>query len=665
MAVETQYNVVKVNELREITVAQGVDQLIINDLDSSPLETKKITAENFALSIKDYILPIATEDTLGGIKVGQGLTINPITGVLSNDINRLNDLADVIILNPEANHVLRYNGVQWVNQAEGGFTEIIGGPGLSGGGTEGVIILSANAGAGLSIVNDQITFNAGAGLGFNGDDVDVQVAPGLTITNNQVSLVPGPGVIIQDQAVTLNLNRGLRLTGSQLETALGGGLKYSGDGLNQVNHARGLTILNGGELELLIGNGLKFTDQVLEGNATLTELNDVNIDTPVNGQLIRFNSGTQMWENVGVDTINLNDLGDVVAPMPEEYESLIYDGTNWVPGAPPIAVDPLLYKNTVKARISLTMEDAFPVAPEGGFYDRTYVTSSNIYLHGWDGGKEIGLYSNEAGRWTLVGFEGTPSFSLAPCNQPKTNYDVYVYNSSTDNSPVLAVEFQAWLGDHQPPARSMQDGAYVKSGNPTRRLVGVIRTTTAGNTSYNLGGVSTISDGDGLDSMPHCFIGNLYNTVQVNMFFIFGTAFGPQSSSGPGGSFGWAIPYQYWQANVFPRIGFVNATQEPTRVDHDIACYVSNNHSDACIGINIPESQYRTGHSGVYGHVGGLELWSVRARSSSPYSGATSSGYFDRSFEPGFNEVTYWWDNCGGGIANTLLSHGFNAKIYA
>ena len=93
MTVETQYNVVKVNELREITVAQGVDELVINDLDSSPLETKKITAENFALSIKDYILPIATEDTLGGVKIGNGLTINPITGVLSNDVLVLNDLA--------------------------------------------------------------------------------------------------------------------------------------------------------------------------------------------------------------------------------------------------------------------------------------------------------------------------------------------------------------------------------------------------------------------------------------------------------------------------------------------------------------------------------------------------------------------------------------------
>ena len=232
MAIETQYNVVKVNELREITVAQGNDEIVINDLDSSPLETKKITAENLALSIKDYILPIAGEGTdgkLGGVKIGDGLTINPISGVLSNDVVSLNDLDDVIVLNPEANHVLRYNGVQWVNQSEGGFTNIIAGDGLSGGGTEGEIVLNVNAGLGLSINNDLLTFNAGKGLAFTGDYVDVQVAPGLTITGNQVALVPGNGIVVQDQSVQVNTGKGLKFVGSELTADIGGGLIFSGN----------------------------------------------------------------------------------------------------------------------------------------------------------------------------------------------------------------------------------------------------------------------------------------------------------------------------------------------------------------------------------------------------------------------------------------------------
>ena len=665
MAVETQYNIVKVNELREITVAQGVDELIINDLDSSPLETKKITAENLALSIKDYILPIATEDVLGGVKIGKGLTINPITGVLSNDIARLDDLDDVIILNPDVNHVLRYNGVQWINQAEGGFTNIVAGDGLSGGGTEGVVTLHVNAGPGLRIANDQVTVNAGGGLAIEDNYIVVQLNPGLTLSSNKITLVLGAGLAIEGGALTIAEGNGLMFNGQLIQARLGQGLQFDQTGRTTIQYGDGLTIGLSNELKVNIGSGLKFTEGVLEGNAVLTELNDVDIVAPQEGQIIRYDAQDGQWENKNISTIMLDDLGDVDAPNPTEFQSLIYDGTNWIPGAPPIAVNPLLYKNTVKARVSISPNQAFPVAPSGGFYDRTYVTSTNLYLHPWNGGGEIGLWSNIDGRWNLVSFDGVQTFSLAPCTSPESNYDIYLYNSGTEQSPVLEIDYAKWPAERQPPLRDMKDGAYTKAGDISRRLIGVVRTTTPGNTSYNLGGVTTISDGNGLDTMPHCYIGNLYNTVQVNMFFIFGTAFGPQSSSGPGGSFGWAIPYQYWQAGSFPRIGFVNATQDPTRVDHDIACYVSSNHSDACIGINIPKSQYETGHSGVYGHVGGLELWSVRARSSSPYSGATSSGYFDRSFEPGFNEVTYWWDNCGGGIANTLLSHGFNAKIYA
>ena len=217
MTVETQYNVVKVNELREITVAQGVDELVINDLDSSPLETKKITAQNFALSIKDYILPIATDETLGGVKIGEGLTINPITGVLSNDVLVLDDLDDVIILNAEPGHVLRYNGNQWINQSEGGFTKIVAGNGLSGGGTTGEVVLHVNAGPGLSIELDAVKVNAHKGLQILNDFVEVVVNPGLTISGNAITLVTGAGVVVDQGQVTLSLGDGLNFLGQNVQ----------------------------------------------------------------------------------------------------------------------------------------------------------------------------------------------------------------------------------------------------------------------------------------------------------------------------------------------------------------------------------------------------------------------------------------------------------------
>ena len=234
MAVETQYNIVKVNELRPISVAQGVDELIINDLDSTPLETKKITVEEFAISIKDYILPIATEEVLGGVKIGEGLTINPITGVLSNDVTLLNDLNDVIVLSPQAGHVLRYNGVQWINEAEGGIIEVIAGEGLNGGGIEGQIVLNVNAGPGLIIQNDMVTVNVGAALEIVTDKINVRVTDGLTITQNSIAPVPGVGLNVAGGAINFVPSLGLTQYGPGIRVDIGDGLALDGNKVTAV-----------------------------------------------------------------------------------------------------------------------------------------------------------------------------------------------------------------------------------------------------------------------------------------------------------------------------------------------------------------------------------------------------------------------------------------------
>lgn len=229
MAVETQYNIVKVNELREITTVQAVDEIIINDFDSTPLETKKIKVKEFALGIKDYILPIATETVLGGVKIGHGLTINPISGVLSNDVTTLNDLNDVIVIAPAAGHVLRYNGVQWINEEEGGIVEIIAGDGLSGGGIEGQIQIHVNAGPGLIIENDQVAVNVGAGLEIVTDKINVRVNEGLTIASNSVTLVPGVGLNVGNGAINFVPSLGLTQFGQGIRVDIGDGLALDGN----------------------------------------------------------------------------------------------------------------------------------------------------------------------------------------------------------------------------------------------------------------------------------------------------------------------------------------------------------------------------------------------------------------------------------------------------
>lgn len=61
-----------------------------------------------------YTLPTATDVVLGGVKVGNTLQINSTTGVLNLNAN-INDLNDVLIQSPIVNHVIKYNGSQWVN----------------------------------------------------------------------------------------------------------------------------------------------------------------------------------------------------------------------------------------------------------------------------------------------------------------------------------------------------------------------------------------------------------------------------------------------------------------------------------------------------------------------------------------------------------------------
>ena len=324
MTVETQYNVVKVNELREITVAQGVDELVINDLDSSPLETKKITAQNFALSIKDYILPIATDETLGGVKIGEGLTINPITGVLSNDVLVLDDLDDVIILNAEPGHVLRYNGNQWINQSEGGFTKIVAGNGLSGGGTTGEVVLHVNAGPGLSIELDAVKVNVHKGLKILDDYVEVVVNPGLTISGNAVTLVTGAGVVVDQGQVTLSLGDGLNFLGQNVQVnASQNGFRFpsgvltlhTGVGLNYqaerliVDQGKGLTF-EGNELTIDEGKGLTF-----EGNELIVDL----------GDNLYFDDNKIDVQDATYETKGISKFAPVDKPMSEIRETDSYE----------------------------------------------------------------------------------------------------------------------------------------------------------------------------------------------------------------------------------------------------------------------------------------------------------------------------------------------------
>ncbi len=96
-------------------------------------------------------------------------------------------------------------------------------------------------------------------------------------------------------------------------------------------------------------------------------------------------------------------------------------------------------------------------------------SKSTIYFTTYHG-SVIGLYS---GSWTLTRFTEL-SLALSGLTSD-TNYDVFVYSNSGTATLELSA---AWASDTaRTDALALQDGVLVKSGTPTRRYLGTIRTT--------------------------------------------------------------------------------------------------------------------------------------------------------------------------------------------
>ena len=106
---------------------------------------------------QSYSLPIADANTLGGIKVGQNLSINQ-NGVLSavSSVNNITDLSDVNISNCTHKEILQYNAInsKWENTFPIGTTSDYGFVRLSTSGglkTDFSDMLSIDCGSGLDI----------------------------------------------------------------------------------------------------------------------------------------------------------------------------------------------------------------------------------------------------------------------------------------------------------------------------------------------------------------------------------------------------------------------------------------------------------------------------------------------------------------------------------
>jgi len=113
----------------------------------------------------------------------------------------------------------------------------------------------------------------------------------------------------------------------------------------------------------------------------------------------------------------------------------------------------------------LTLTSGVPVTTS----DVTAATT--IYFTPYKG-NHIALYNEDFEDWRLHNFTEL-SYSLAGI-AADTNFDVFVYN----NAGTLSLEIVAWSGaTTRATALAVQDGVYVKSGEPAKRYLGTFRTT--------------------------------------------------------------------------------------------------------------------------------------------------------------------------------------------
>lgn len=207
-------------------------------------------------------------------------------------------------------------------------------------------------------------------------------------------------------------------------------------------------------------------------------------------------------------------------------------------------------KSVTNLRVSLSSSSAVPSGNQ--------LNATNIYIHPFNG-NEIALYSTASLRWQVVRFSGVRTFSLSPASTANTNYDIYLYNTGTAFNPTLAVEYVAWPGATTPPTRGSQDGVIVRNGNPARRLIGVVRTTSAGTSTIDLGG--TIP-GSGSADFPKMYLSNLFNLYDARAVYFFGSSWDENVG-------GWKTP----PASVYPtapRVSWVQASETLTTAFLDI-----------------------------------------------------------------------------------------------
>jgi hypothetical protein len=167
----------------------------------------------------------------------------------------------------------------------------------------------------------------------------------------------------------------------------------------------------------------------------------------------------------------------------------------------------------------------------------------------------------------------------------------------------------------------------VKNSDPTRRLIGVVRTTSGGNSTVDLGGVI----GAPGTSYPKMYLANLYNLYDVRTRFFFGTQWNQPD-------FSWRLPPPYG-SNA--RIAVVQASNTLVTTFMDI---YSNGPGIVYVapGINTTGGPP---NDAFYGEQQGENL--------------TGNSQWAQSLSPGLNEIYYLHKQSGDNRVNEHPAHGW------
>ena len=292
-------------------------------------------------------------------------------------------------------------------------------------------------------------------------------------------------------------------------------------------------------------------------------------------------------------------------------------------------------KGVANLRLSLSATSAVPDSNQSG--DRLYVHPYN--------GNEIALYNNDIAtpsksRWYILKFDGVQTLYLTTTGlsggtplSADTQYDIYLHNSGTINAPVLSVEYVQWAVSGQTPvapARTLHDGIQCKSGDKTKRFVGIVRTTTAGNSAIDLGGLIGAAQSA---SFPKLYLANLYNIYDARAVYFFANSWNSPTS-------GWGTPAGYATA---PRVSLVQASNTLITAFLDI---YSNNGGGGSIAYVAPgiDTTSTPPSDAFYGETQG--------------DNQTIGSQWARSLPAGLHNIYYLYQQSGGNTINEHPAHG-------